>query len=282
MNVKIKDSVGLGRSVWPILVAMAVVALAYTVSSPFPIHAQEATPEPSMEVVSSTPPLGDCYDGVLSEEQIHCYMLEQAEAKNVIDIVAIYDAKGRLFVYLSQTGDFTNETRAFFKEKATYFYEQWPDLAPRGTMYDGCRESGASDRWCLLESWFLPDSILTLPYRNEHLMAQLRPGGVDSRWSVPGWASWTQLWPSVEFQRSTSGNSEAGTYDISDVDLTHIPTPAEVDCSNWGANGCGIWRLYPESGIAGWSLGPDPAHETVSKVYLQVKQPPQIAHNCKP
>ena len=114
------------------------MALAFTASSPLPIHGQEATPEPSGQVVSTTPPLGDCYDGVLSVEPMHCYLLERAEAKDLIDVAAIYNAGGELFIYLRQTGASAMLRLPSSSRRRPKFYEQWPDLAPRGPM---CKSS---------------------------------------------------------------------------------------------------------------------------------------------
>ena len=49
-------------------------------------------------------------------------------------------------------------------------------------------------------------------------------GGSDERRKVPGWASWTQLWPAA-----APGPGGSTGFDVSDVDLTNIPDP---DCED--------------------------------------------------
>ena len=108
-------------------------------------------PEESAPLVSSSePPLGSCYDGLLSTEPMHCYLLEQAEVAGFIDVEAIYNGGGNLYIYIRQAERPGPETAAFFRERAIEFYLQWPSVAPRDTTkYWECR---GTYEWCLAAS----------------------------------------------------------------------------------------------------------------------------------
>ena len=81
------------------------------------------------EVVAAGPPLGDCFGGVLSEDPLHCYVLEQAQAEGLIDIVGIYKAGRVMYVLVSQA-KLSAELFTFTKEKANALYNAWPWLVP--------------------------------------------------------------------------------------------------------------------------------------------------------
>ena len=73
------------------------------------------------EVVAAEPPLGDCFGGVLSEDPLHCYVLEQAQARGLMDILGVYDDGDTLYVSTSQDAVST-ELIAFAKEQSYAFY----------------------------------------------------------------------------------------------------------------------------------------------------------------
>ena len=66
------------RLAWTDLVTLAVWVLLLTIYSPAPIaHAQEPEPTPTPGAGSKVPPPpGDCWNGVLSDEPLHCHILE--------------------------------------------------------------------------------------------------------------------------------------------------------------------------------------------------------------
>ena len=234
-------------------------------------------PEESAPLVSSSePPLRSCYDGLLSGEPMHCYLLEQAEVAGLIDVDVIYNGGGNLYIYIRQAERPSPETAAFFRERAIEFYLQWPSVAPRDTTkYWEC---WGTYEWCLLESWLYPfsepSSLRDLPWPNGFRNAEILAGGAEARRSRPGWASWEQLWPKVDVYEPSPGDAGEASFDVSDVDVTSFPSPRRIDCSTWGSV-CRLWKRYPESGFAGWKVAPDPEEDSTYRIYLQVKLPPE-------
>ena len=69
---------------WVGLVSLAVLALVPVVYHSAALsHAQ--VPEP---------PPGDCWNGALTEDPLHCYIFEEAQRAGEIDIAAVYVAPG--------------------------------------------------------------------------------------------------------------------------------------------------------------------------------------------
>ena len=103
------------------IAAVAVLALTLVVSC-----------GPVAPAQHSALPLGYCWDGVLSQDPLHCYALEEAEREELIDVTALYEAPGGgpLYVWLNQTGPVSDEVYAFLKTKSKEFYDRWPDRVP--------------------------------------------------------------------------------------------------------------------------------------------------------
>ena len=226
----------------------------------------------TMLAAGPEPPLGDCFGGALSSEPLHCYVLEQAHEEGVIDIEAIYDTGTSLYVYLRQKDAISDETGEFLRQKVAEYHDSWPEHLPHGPMYEECERARGSYRRCLVDERNWSANIaLHLPWPLEYTAVKLWSGGADSRRSRGGWASWEQLWPAVKDKRSTDGDGSGG-FDISDVDLT--PTRVEdVNCLRppaTFAEFCGLWALYPESGLLAWDYDFD-----VHKMYFQIKSPPE-------
>ncbi len=247
-----------------------------------PVQAQAQTPEPQTEGAGAEPPLGDCFGGALSGEPLHCYLLEQAEAEGLLSVEAMYNVVGNLYIFLRQTDGISDKTAAFLKRKATEFYDNWPNLAPRNPIYEECQRAGAGDTYrdCLLNLPFTFRSHpglnkVDLPWPSSYIGATLWTGGAESRRSWPSWASWEQLWPVAR----PSGAAEPHKFDISDVDLTNFPRldrdecfePPSVDVYS---GFCTMWTMFPESGVAGfWSVGYENEDgEMVGKVHLFAKE----------
>ena len=112
------------RLVWTNLVTLAVLVLLLTTYSPVPIaHAQEPTPTPEGPTVP--PPPGDCWNEVLSNSPLHCYILEEAQRAGKIEVAAVYLAPGGgpLHMYLRQTEPISSEVGDFLREKTYEFLE---------------------------------------------------------------------------------------------------------------------------------------------------------------
>ena len=185
------------------------------------------------EVVAAEPPLGDCYGGALSEHPMRCYVLEQAQARGLMDILGVYVDGDTLYISSSQDS-VSEELIAFAKEQSYAFYDAWPRLLDRRD-YRPHFHCGSSRLWpaCFLDAarvWHWSGGYVILPptYRLGGPVI-LVPGGDAGRREIAGWASWRQLWPRVAAGSGTAtrGTDGGPAFDVSDVDVTNFP---EVDC----------------------------------------------------
>ena len=203
---------------------------------------------------------------------LHCYVVDQAHSAGVIDVEAMYEAGGVLYIYLTQTDPVGNGVGAFFKEQATEFVERWPGRVFRDNRtYEFCaRTRNTTYEDCMLNILTFWEDDLILPFSTSYTKIVLRTGGAEARKSVPGWAAHSQLWPeeTTAFRRAASAPAEQ--FDVSEVETTNIPP---VDCSRPPAYAhnlsCGAAVQNPGLGIAGWQTT-----ENFSKWYIQVKAPP--------
>ena len=242
------------------ITAMAVLALALVVSSVSVVQAQDAeqtaTPAPTAE---AGPPLGDCYGGALSQDPLHCYALEQAERRKLIDVTALYAAPGDgpLYVWLKQTGPVSDAVYAFLKTKSYDFYDRWPDQVVDGGGYADVCSGGY--RACVLDriSW---DEDFMLPSLPTYGYAVFHVGGEKAQRQHVAGASWRQLWPNPAGARDVTS-----AFDISDVDTTNFPA-----CDD--DSGCGFPGYRPGFGMAGYHSISSPTGITA---YVQIKDPPE-------
>ena len=135
-------------------------------------------------------PPGDCWGGALSADPLHCYVVDQAHSAGVIDVEAMYEAGGVLYIYLTQTDPVGNGVGAFFKEQATEFVERWPDRVFRDNRtYEFCaRTRNTTYEDCMLNILTFWEDDLILPFSTSYTKIVLRTGGAEARKSVPGWA----------------------------------------------------------------------------------------------
>ena len=227
------------------------------------------------EVVAAEPPLGDCFGGALSEDPLHCYVLEQAQAAGLMDILGVYDGNAVLYVSVSQA-QVSAELAAFAKEQSYAFYDAWPRLMPDDKYWPWYHCSDTRVPWpdCYLISAGVQylDGYILLPRTSAYEgPIVVVTGGDTGRRKTLGWASWRQLWPVVSAQQGTvtRGTSGGPAFDMSDVDVTNFP---EIDCSRENSRGCDEWKDFPDVRIAGF-------HESVNDNghytrYFQVKNPP--------
>ena len=126
------------RPIWTGLVTLVVLVLLLTIYSPAPIaHAQESEPTPTSEAGSKVPPPpGDCWNGVLSDEPLHCHILEEAQRAGHIEVVAMYQVherrffEGPLHIYLRQAEPLSSKVGDFLRDKA-YEYIEIPEARER-------------------------------------------------------------------------------------------------------------------------------------------------------
>ena len=220
------------------------------------------TPEPTGGAPIPGGPIGDCFGGVLSQDPLHCYALERAQAKGIIDVDAIYDSAGLLYVTIRQP-KVAREVYRFLRDSSFEFFDTWPKLVPYdkyARWVDACVNYwGGSFRNCYLrttgvtERWTLPKSS---QYENILLV-----GGESGRREIPGWASWVRVWPGPPPGRPAP---PVVAYDVSDVDLKSYPEP---NCGDLRSSSCQMWERHPGLGIAG-------SHGNAEASYYQIKNPP--------
>ena len=190
-----------------------------------------ASPTPPAE-----PPLRGCFDKALSDDPMICYILEQAQEEEIIDVAAIYHADDDLlYVYLTQTEPVGDQVGEFFRDTAEEFIDSWPEIALKEPYPDyvlGCmgerwirKYPGYDYKSCLLDAthwnW---DGDTLLPYSVSYGAILVRTGGPHTRRSERAWASFRQVWPAAVTPDTS------GAFDVSDVDMTNFP---EFTVSRW-------------------------------------------------
>ena len=217
-------------------------------------------------------PPDDCWGGALSADPLHCYVLDQAHSTGVIEVDAVYEANGVLYIYLGQTEPLGDEVGAYFKEKSTEFVERWPDRVYRGHQaYSDCAEAqNTTYEDCMLNRWIFWEGSSILPFSTSYTTILLRTGGANALREEPGWAAYHQLWPetaTASIKNASGVSRTSGQFDVSGVDTTNI---LPVDCSermNAGEdNSCRGSQKFPGLGIVGWRSGWE-------KEYVEVKSP---------
>ena len=209
----------------------------------------------------AAPPLDDCFGGALSDDPMHCYLLEQAEARGFIDIVGLYEGGGRLYVSIGEA-ELTEELFLFMFQQSFAFYDKWPELLPEEKY----------GRFMGTPCDTFPNCYLTLPPIHdldpEHILPPssaygrvlLALGGESGRRDVPGWASWRQLWP-----RSAAGAAAASAgFDVSDVDVTNFEPDLAVSFCDDKTSAPAPDRCSVVGSHGEWGGG---------TVYFQVKNP---------
>lgn len=255
---------------WVKLVIIAVFSIAFAVRAAPVVHADD-------------PPLGDCFGGVLSSDPIQCYVLEQAQRRDVIDIEAIYDFKGTfIYVFLGQDDPIGDGVGRFFREKSHEFADRWRDRVAEPPdwarsycastpirFWPGVPVGGQRD--CLVDSmtFWTSDGDTLLSYSPNYENFLFRVGGEEARQSEPGWirGGMRKVWPAAVSGASGASGSSASTpatFDVSGVDMTNLPLDACPDPPDGGL--CGRDQNVALS-VAG-------AESDGRKLYIQVKDPP--------
>ena len=206
---------------------------------------------------------GDCWGGILSDDPLHCYVLEEAKRAGVIQVDAMYRAGTELFVYLDQSDPVSDDVYRYLQRKAQ------------------ARVSLVGGDDCVLEPrgcsggvfWYSPMGGYILPYldtETDYVDIELKHGGADARRSEPGWAAFRQVWPAAVGTGGASGATRSSGFDVSGVDTTNFPT---LDCLDDNvyydihqtlASCQKALDRYAGFGIAG-------VHSMDGKIYVQVK-----------
>lgn len=200
---------------------------------------------------------GDCWGGILSESPLHCYVLEEAERDDIIEVDAMYEAGTELFVYLDQTEPVSDDVYLYLQRKA--------QARVRAVGGDDCvlEQSG-----CLGGIfWYSPMGGYILPYLNtetDYVDIELKHGGAEARRSEHGWAGFQQVWPVAV--AGAGGATGSSGFDVSDIDTTNFPALECLDDElNRTAESCRYaLEYFTGLGIAG-------VRSDSGKTYVQVK-----------
>ena len=232
---------------WHLLLTIIVLATAAALlptlhTAPPAALAQEPTTD------ASTPE--GCYNGVLTTEIGHCYLFETAEREGRIKIESIYLEPTRaLHVFLSRPDPIDEKLAKYFEttahqrmEKNTREFHGDTDGSRTANLNDWidyqntCKGlTGDEKRYCYNTIlgrgsshglfWhphhskiygFFPDT------RGEHYTnVFMHTGGAEAKKTIPGWASWRQLWPNKEDEKPTG----VPEFDVSGIDIDNIPEP---------------------------------------------------------
>ena len=185
---------------------------------------------------------GDCFGGALSDDPIHCEVLEWAHNEGIINVDGVYRAGNALYIYLTQT-DRLNDTAR--REML-------------GKSQEVARRTGEHE--CVLNTILCGSGVLSagrdggyiLPKSSGYQTIEVLPGGAEARRSSPGWQVFQQFWP--EAAGGASGATETeGYFDVSGVDRTNFPSLLgncnSLDNAN-RINACKAWEHYPGLRIA--------------------------------
>ena len=212
------------------------------------------------------PPPGDCWGGALSDDPLHCYVLEQAQSEGIIDVDAVY-WKGPEYVFrgfLRLGGELR-----FYLKRTDPVGEDVLRYIERTAQVEVLRSGGYE---CVLQSDGCETGVFWKPgHRRRYILPVtegtqeivLIPGGAEARRTEPGWASYTQMWPATGRATGDDGEDEPVGFDMSDVDTTNFDYTQEV-CRT---HSCDMAMRYSSLDIAGW-------HYIGDKAWIQVKVHP--------
>ena len=167
-------------------------------------------------------------------------MFEQSQIEGAIKVVAIYEAANNiLHIFLARTEPLDQNLSAVFREKAAAFLDvSLNELDSLAFFFE--RPPGRD-----------PRRELVPPSMEGYGQAFLHVGGLKAVQSQPGWASWTQLWPEASGAvRRDPGSPDR--FDVSNIDTGNIPEPDCDELLVLSRTACKIWKLYPDTGIAGF------------------------------
>ena len=171
------------------LLSLAALTATLLVYGATPLHAQEPAPQ--------APP-GDCWNGALSGDPLHCYILEEAQRAGEIEVDAVYLAPGGgpLYIFLRQDEPIDELVSSFFKEKTYEYlgraegkrrYDAWECEGHKGDQRKSCLDGIL---WMTRWQGFGHPRSRALPPSNVYESITLYVGGAESRKTELGWASW--------------------------------------------------------------------------------------------
>ena len=133
------------------LLVAVLLLTAYSTAIPL-AHAQES------DAPAATPPAGDCWGGVLSDDPLHCYALEEAQRDGVIVVEGLYLVGNELRVYFRFASDSTTYFALpdILRANAREFAIQHPGRVTYNFGDHRCSggDGEASSRDCMLDYTF--------------------------------------------------------------------------------------------------------------------------------
>lgn len=199
--------------------------------------------------------VGDCFDGTFAQDPVICHAFEQAHAADKLDIEAMYQGGGALFVYLRGSDPVADDVYDFLHRKAQEEARRTGEH-PCFLEEDGCSNA------VLKKSLFY-----VLPESQSYEYIFLRPGGEEALRAEHGWPAYIKLWPAGDGEESSDGGarSASNTIDTSQVDTTNFPPlDCQTQVNRVVYSGCRTWEYHPGLGIAGFN-------HTANQDYYQVK-----------
>ncbi|MYD36831.1 MAG: hypothetical protein F4X20_07500, partial [Dehalococcoidia bacterium] len=168
--------------------------------------------QPEQTTESGQPPSDDCFGRALSDDPLHCEVLEWAHNEGVAEVGGVYRAGTSLYIY---------------------WKTDRPDDAALQKMLTKAQEVArrTGDYGCVLSQDLCDAGVLGtdrhagyfLPVPSAYQSIKFWGGGADARRSFTGWRAFEQFWPELE-DGASGATGTSGDFDISEVDRTNFPT----------------------------------------------------------
>ena len=214
----------------------------------------------------------NCFQGVFSDDPVHCQVLAKAYDEDVLDIAAMYEGGDALHVFINNDRSEYEDIDAFVRGQAKAAVQAGDPIA---YCYEGSRENK-----CQYGTLTITRSTL-LPPSERFPEIILYPGGEDALRGIRGWASFEKLWPrsdAVFFGASAAADTPpTGPFDLTGLDYTGLDDDciaSDVPSLERAVHervSCGWWVRQPGAGTAGaMSMGRYPKKTG----YVQIKAEP--------
>ena len=127
-----------------------------------------------------------CWGGALSEDPLHCYVLEEAQREGLITVDGVFVVGRLLRMYVTEDDLPDEELVEFLVARGHEFIDRWPGRVSYNLKYSYCHsELEAAYAECVLRDtfWAVPDIN---PWDSPYANIMLWPGGSESRFTKGG------------------------------------------------------------------------------------------------
>ncbi len=252
MHQSIFTRVGTRFRTWAVVGLLGLLAIALVACGGM------AQPEQTTE--SGLPASDDCFGGALSDDPLHCEVLEWAHNEDVAEVDGVYRAGTSLYIFWKT--DHPDEAalqQMLTKAKAV----------ARRTRDYGCV---LSENLCDAGVLGANPGEYFLPVPSAYQSIKFWPDGAEERRSFTGWRAFEQFWPEPE-EGAGGATGTSGDFDISEVDRTNFPTlSGNCNSALSGSDArytCKVWDRHADLNIASYTRNTSDA-----KVYYAVKVAP--------